>query len=70
MNCKARLRVDFFPRVLHRNGGILLWVRTADQDRETLAVKILKGHSGRDVHVHDRSEQPRRELINLERTKT
>ncbi|HCQ63664.1 MAG TPA: hypothetical protein DIU07_00100 [Rhodobacteraceae bacterium] len=34
------------------NGGILLWVRTVDEDKEALAVKILKGHSGRDVHVH------------------
>ena len=35
-----------------RNGGILLWVRAVDKDREELAVKILKGHSGQDVHVH------------------
>ena len=34
------------------NGGILLWVRVADKDKEKLAVDILKGHSGRDVHVH------------------
>jgi len=39
-----------------RQGGILLWVRTVDEDREDLAVKILKGHSGRDVHVHGWSE--------------
>ena len=39
-----------------RNGGILLWVRTVDQDKEDLAVKILRGHSGRDVHVHPWSE--------------
>lgn len=39
-----------------RNGGILLWVRTVDADKEALAVKILKGHSGRDVHVHPWSE--------------
>lgn len=39
-----------------RNGGILLWVRTIDADKEALAVKILKGHSGRDVHVHPWSE--------------
>ncbi len=39
-----------------RQGGILLWVRTADADKETLAVKILEGHSGRDVHVHGWSE--------------
>ncbi|MDA3858128.1 MAG: hypothetical protein PF480_07810 [Roseovarius sp.] len=39
-----------------RQGGILLWVRTVDKDSEDLAVKILKGHSGRDVHVHGWSE--------------
>jgi len=39
-----------------RNGGILLWVRTADKEKEDLAVKILKGHSGRDVHVHSWSQ--------------
>ena len=39
-----------------RNGGILLWVRTVNKDKESLAVKILKGHSGRDVHVHAWSE--------------
>ncbi len=39
-----------------RNGGILLWVRTVDKAKEELAVKILKGHSGRDVHLHSWSE--------------
>ena len=38
------------------NGGILLWVRTVDSAKEDLAVKILKGHSGKDVHVHAWSE--------------
>jgi hypothetical protein len=38
------------------NGGILLWVRTVDKEKEGLAVKILKGHSGKDVHVHPWSE--------------
>ena len=35
-----------------RQGGILLWVRTNDPEKERLAVHILQGHSGRDVHVH------------------
>lgn len=35
------------------HGGILLWVRVRDKEHEDLAVKIMKGHSGRDVHVHD-----------------
>jgi len=39
-----------------KHGGILLWVRVADKEKEELAVKIMKGHSGRDVHVHDWSE--------------
>ncbi|MHA7828108.1 MAG: hypothetical protein ACX93P_11180 [Roseovarius sp.] len=39
-----------------RHGGILMWVRTRDKEHEDLAVKILKGHSGRDVHVHPWSE--------------
>jgi hypothetical protein len=34
-------------------GGILLWVRVPNKEREKLAVDILKGHSGTDVHVHD-----------------
>ncbi|MBY4893637.1 hypothetical protein KUL25_12775 [Rhodobacteraceae bacterium N5(2021)] len=39
-----------------RNGGVLVWVRTVDKTHEDLAVKILEGHSGRDVHVHPWSE--------------
>jgi hypothetical protein len=33
-------------------GGLLLWVRTWDEEDEKRAVTILKKHSGRDVHVH------------------
>ena len=36
-----------------RQGGILLWVRTSDKAKQDVAVTILKGHSARDVHVHD-----------------
>jgi len=46
---------DYYANQI-RHGGILMWVRTRDKEREDLAVKILKGHSGRDVHVHDWSE--------------
>jgi hypothetical protein len=46
---------DYYANQI-KNGGILLWVRTRDKDREDLAVKIMKGHSGRDVHVHSWSE--------------
>ncbi|MEN3975139.1 hypothetical protein [Emcibacter sp. SYSU 3D8] len=34
------------------HGGLLLWVRTWDADREKRAVGILEKHSGKDVHVH------------------
>jgi hypothetical protein len=38
------------------HGGILLWCRARDKEHEELAQKIMKGHSGRDVHVHSWSE--------------
>jgi hypothetical protein len=34
------------------HGGLLLWVRTWDENEEKRAVDILKKHSGQDVHVH------------------
>ncbi|PRY71403.1 hypothetical protein [Marivita geojedonensis] len=43
---------DYYTNQIN-HGGILLWVRVKDKEREELAVKIMKGHSGRDVHVHD-----------------
>lgn len=43
---------DYYAKQIE-HGGILLWVRVADKQRERLAVDILKGHSGKDVHVHD-----------------
>ena len=46
---------DYYANQIDR-GGILLWVRVRDKEKEALAVKILEGHSGRDVHVHDWSE--------------
>ena len=46
---------DYYENQL-RHGGLLLWVRVKDQDWQEKAVKILEGHSGRDVHVHDWSE--------------
>lgn len=36
--------------------GILLWVRVRDKAQEDLAVKLMKGHSGRNVHVQLWSE--------------
>ncbi|WP_439155249.1 hypothetical protein [Yoonia sp.] len=46
---------DYYQHQIE-NGGILLWVRVADPERRDVAVKILQGHSGKDVHVHDWSE--------------
>ena len=34
-------------------GGLLLWVHTANRDRETRACQIFKRQVARDVHVHD-----------------
>lgn len=34
------------------HGGILLWVRVHSKEQENLANKIMKGHSGHDVHAH------------------
>jgi len=46
---------DYYAHQIER-GGILLWARVRDKEREDLAVKIMKGHSGRDVHVHSWSK--------------
>ncbi|MBR9841360.1 MAG: hypothetical protein GYB50_26375 [Rhodobacteraceae bacterium] len=48
----GRHHKDYYANQIE-HGGILLWVRVSDKEREDLAIKILKGHSGRDVHVHD-----------------
>jgi hypothetical protein len=46
---------DYYAEQI-RHGGLLLWVRVADKEKERRAVEIMQGHSGRDVHVHDWSE--------------
>lgn len=43
---------DYYAEQL-RHGGVLLWVRTRDTEKQELAAKIMTGHSGKDVHVHD-----------------
>lgn len=48
----GRHHKDYYANQIE-HGGILLWVRVSDKERENLAIKILNGHSGRDVHVHD-----------------
>lgn len=46
---------DYYANQIE-HGGILLWVRVHDKNHEELAIKIMKGHSGRDVHVHSWSK--------------
>jgi hypothetical protein len=46
---------DYYANQIE-HGGILLWVRVHDKEHEDLAVKIMKGHSGRDVHTHQWSD--------------
>ena len=40
------------------HGGLLLWVRTRDQQQEQTALKVLLEHSGTDVHVHRLPARP------------
>ncbi len=35
-----------------KHGGLLLWVRCLNSEREKSAMEILSRHSGHDVHVH------------------
>jgi hypothetical protein len=35
-----------------QHGGLLLWVRCLNPEREKSAMEILSKHSGRDVHIH------------------
>ena len=34
-------------------GGLILWVRATDGDRERAATRILTGHGGTNVHTHE-----------------
>lgn len=38
-------------------GAVLLWVRCADPELETRALRILEEAGGRHVHIHGRSER-------------
>lgn len=51
---------DALQRQLDK-GGMLLWVRTVDDDHEARAVEILKANGGEDVHVHRLPEMARAE---------
>lgn len=46
---------DYYANQI-RHGGMLIWVSVASPEKERLAVEIMKGHSGKDVHVHPWSE--------------
>jgi len=51
----AKLVGDHHARYLQEqldHGGLLLWVRTWDEEHEKRASEILKRNSGCDVHVH------------------
>jgi len=34
-------------------GGLLLWVRTPDREREDIAVDIMRKNNGSEIHVHE-----------------
>jgi hypothetical protein len=34
-------------------GGLLLWVRTSDEQKEQLATTILRQHNGKFIHIHE-----------------
>ena len=51
----AKLIGDHHARYLQEqldHGGLLLWVRTRDQEHEKRAADILSKHSAHDVHTH------------------
>jgi len=43
------------------HGGLLLWVRTRDAEREKQALEILRRHSAHDVHLHQIPERAGKE---------
>jgi hypothetical protein len=43
---------DWLQEQLER-GGILLWVRTADDAQVRLALEILGRYAAHDIHVHE-----------------
>ncbi len=49
----AKPHTEDFARSLDA-GGVILWVRAADGDRETAAGDILEQHGGFNIHVHER----------------
>lgn len=47
-----RRHADYLQKQLDA-GGLLLWVRTADAERERIAIEVLRRHSAEDVHAHE-----------------
>jgi hypothetical protein len=41
-------------------GGLLLWVRTPDEDAQRRALEVLTRHSAHDVHIHQLPARARR----------
>lgn len=51
----GRRHAEYYAEQI-RHGGLILWVRVSDDDKRRRADEIMRGHSGRDVHVHPWSE--------------
>lgn len=49
------------------NGGLLLWVRTSDREREQAAIEILNRCGAEDVHLHDLPPPKRLQSIPVRR---
>lgn len=52
----AKLVGDTYLESLQKQidkGGLIIWVRTTDENREKVACGILKNHGAEDVHIHE-----------------
>ncbi len=45
-------KLDLSSQSQMKKGGLVLWVRTPDAEREQLAMRIMKKHGARNIHVH------------------
>lgn len=46
-------RLDLHTAEQMDKGGLLLWVRTPDVEREDMAYEIMKHHGAKDIRIHD-----------------
>lgn len=46
-------RMDERTRQQIEQGGLILWVRTQDEDLEALALHIMRKHGGHHIKIHD-----------------